>query len=157
MRIELNFHNIALATATTISYNVISAIERTLCCWGHQRRNSWSLSWLVFFSGGVIYSLEKLQGGFPGLISYHWHLAKHSIISHYAVHGGNYVILWRQCEEGSKSSSRVCFWDKGISPLCLETLSEEGIFISDLPWPHSYFLSVVVTTLLSHFCILRYF
>ena len=26
-----------------------------------------------FFSGGVVYSLEELKGGFPGFISDRWH------------------------------------------------------------------------------------
>ena len=43
---------------------------------GATREEFMESSWLVFFSIGVIYSLEELHRGIPSFITHIWHMAK---------------------------------------------------------------------------------
>ena len=125
MRIELNFLNLALATATFIFYSVIFAAERTLCCWVQQERNSWSLSCLVFFSGGVIHSLEELQVGFPGLISDQWHDAILPSSPTAQSMEETALFWWRQWERVSWAHQE-CVSETKWSALCIRDIIKGG-------------------------------
>ena len=109
----------------------------------------------VFFSGGVIYSLEKLQGGFSGFITHVWH-EENIPSSPTAYSMEETALFYGGSERGFHRAHQELLLRQRDQPFVLETLSEEGNYISNQPQPHSYFVLVVVTTQLSHFGFLRH-